>query len=389
MTTENHSGAKPRPNVFQVGSGWFPETKGGAEKVFHSLFKELPRRGFAVRGIVPGSNDIEHETSGDMKGFRIEGISQIGRARAIRRVAVKSLAEQKPDIVACHFALYGLPILDRLARLPFVVHFHGPWSLESAAEGASAVSVAMKHGIERIIYQRADRVIVLSEAFGQLLQDRYSVKSSIIRVVPGGADLKRFESNLTRAAARTALGWDPHRRILLTVRRLVRRMGLDTLINAMLTLRQSHPDAVLYIAGSGPERPTLEAMVSAHGLTDTVRLSGYLPDDDLPLAYRAADLTVVPSLALEGFGLTAVESLASGTPVVVTPVGGLPEVVAGLSPDLILSGADAAAIANGLRTFLTDLSALPGPEHCQQYARTRFDWRHVSERVGDVYRELL
>ena len=68
----------------------------------------------------------------------------------------------------------------------------------------------------------------------------------------------------------------------------------------------------------------------------------------LPLAYRAADLTVVPTVALEGFGLIAVESLAAGTPVLVTPVGGLPEVVAALSPALVLAATGSAPLADAV-----------------------------------------
>jgi glycosyltransferase involved in cell wall biosynthesis len=107
----------------------------------------------------------------------------------------------------------------------------------------------------------------------------------------------------------------------------------------MRTVRRIHPEVLLLIAGKGPLHDALSARIEDLGLQRHVRLLGYVPDADLALAYRAADLSVVPTVALEGFGLITVESLAAGTPVLVTPVGGLPETVQALAPNLILPAA--------------------------------------------------
>ena len=75
------------------------------------------------------------------------------------------------------------------------------------------------------------------------------------------------------------------------------------------------------------------------GLQDHVRLLGHVPEADLPLAYRAADLTVMPTASLEGFGLSVIESLAAGTPVLATPVGGMLDILPPLGEQLVLEGA--------------------------------------------------
>jgi glycosyltransferase involved in cell wall biosynthesis len=98
---------------------------------------------------------------------------------------------------------------------------------------------------------------------------------------------------------------------------------------------------------------------------------------------------VVPTVALEGFGLVTVESLASGTPVVVTPVGGLPEVVGDLAPDLILPDPSPAAIADRLAAILGGRLRLPDAEACRRYARDRFGWEVVARRTRQVYEEAL
>ncbi len=97
----------------------------------------------------------------------------------------------------------------------------------------------------------------------------------------------------------------------------------------------------------------------------------------------------MPTVALEGFGLITVESLASGTPVLVTPVGGLPEAVAGLSRDLVLPATGAAAIAEGLGAALDGSLKLPDADACRAYARDNFDNSVIAKRVASVYGEAI
>jgi glycosyltransferase involved in cell wall biosynthesis len=222
-----------------------------------------------------------------------------------------------------------------------------------------------------------------------VLEQGYGIPAERIRIVAGGVDLAPFADLPSRADARAALGWPNDRPVVLAVRRLVRRMGLEDLIAAADVVRQHQADLLLLLAGSGPLKEELAARIQALGLERHVRLLGRLPDDRLPLAYRAADLTVVPTIALEGFGLIAVESLAAGVPVLVTPVGGLPEVVADLSPSLVLEATGAGALADGLRRALRGDLDLPGAEACRAYARAHFDCRTAAARTAEVYREAV
>jgi len=116
-----------------------------------------------------------------------------------------------------------------------------------------------------------------------------------------------------------------------------------------------------------------------------VQFLGFVPDDDLPTAYRAADLTVVPTAALEGFGLITVESLAAGTPCVVTPVGGLTDVITPLAPQLVTETPSAGDIGALLAAALRGSVALPTARECERFARRDHDWPVVAERVRQVY----
>jgi glycosyltransferase involved in cell wall biosynthesis len=149
------------------------------------------------------------------------------------------------------------------------------------------------------------------------------------------------------------------------------------------------PDVLVLIAGAGPVRAELERQIASLGLQDNIRLLGFVPDADLPKAYRASDLTIVPTVALEGFGLIVVESLAAGTPCLVTPVGGLPEAVSGLSRALVLRSTGAEAIAEGIGDALTGVTPLPSARECVDFARRNFDWPVIAERVRLVYEEAM
>ncbi|HLT46779.1 MAG TPA: glycosyltransferase family 4 protein, partial [Rubricoccaceae bacterium] len=375
--------------TLQIGMGWFPEQAGGLNRVYHNLIRVLPKEGVGVQGLVSGTPEVAEQTGGRVEAFAASTAPLPIRWRAARRHALRRMAARPPDLIASHFTLYTAPLGRHLRAQPLVMHFHGPWAAESAVAGGGHLSVRVKAAIERRVYRHARRFIVLSEAFRDVLHRTYGVSHERIRVVPGGVDSSRFALAGTRAEARARLGWPTDRPLILAVRRLQRRMGIEALLTAMKAVRAAVPDVLLLIAGTGPLAPELEARIDALGLRQHVRLLGYLLDETLPHAYRAADLTVVPTAALEGFGLITVESLAAGTPVLVTPVGGLPEVVRGLSEHLVLGGHTAEALAEGLTDALLGARPLPDATACRAYAEARFSWPMVARQVRAVYEEAL
>ncbi|HBE16148.1 MAG TPA: group 1 glycosyl transferase [Cyanobacteria bacterium UBA11149] len=297
-----------------------------------------------------------------------------------------------PDAINLHFALYSLPLLASLpTEVPVTFTFHGPWALEGEREGAKKLSVWVKHWVEQTVYNRCDRFIVLSKAFGTILHQEYHIPWSKINVIPGGVDTSRFQANLSRQEARSQLNWPQDRTILFTPRRLVHRMGIDILLSAIASLafgiakiKSKIPDVWLAIAGKGVLRDSLEKQVTELGLHNHVKFLGFLPDEQLPIAYQAADLTVVPSQSLEGFGLIVLESLACGTPVLCTPIGGMPEILTPFSPELITEDTDAVAIALKLEGLLSGKIPIPSRYACRDYAATNFNWTKIAQEVRQV-----
>ena len=375
--------------TLQLGMEWFPEKPGGLNRVYFELVKHLPQVNVEVHGLVAGTAQVTETSGGMIQGFAPHSQSLLPRLLAVRRLATALLNGDPKLLVVSHFSLYTAPVLDAIAGHPMVVHFQGPWGLEGGAERQSAVTVRVKTEVERAVYRRASAFIVLSRPFGQILERRFGVPPDKIHVIPGGVDVSRFAIRESRADCRAALGWPQDRPIVLAVRRLMRRMGLDDLVAAAALLRERVPNVLVLIAGSGPIRGELERQITSLGLTDHVRLLGFVPDAQLPSAYRAADLSVVPTVTLEGFGLIVVESLAAGTPCLVTPVGGLPEAVSGLAHGLVFRSTGAEAIAEGLGDALSGATPLPSARECVDFARRNFDWPVIAERVRLVYEEAM
>lgn len=285
-----------------------------------------------------------------------------------------------PDVVDAHFALYAfLPVLTKLRRRPLVVHFQGPWADESSTEGLGRLNSSLKRRIERSVYRRADRVVVLSRAFETLLVERYGVPANIVRRIAPGVDPVRFSPGDTESARRH-LGLDQDIFTMVVVRRLRNRMGIEVAIEAAKSLGDG---VELVVVGEGPERNRLEALAAS--LDAPVRFVGRVSDDDLALWYRAADVSVVPTLALEGFGLVVLESLACGTPVIASDLDGLRDAVEGLEGSVLVTPGDPVALADALRAVRKGERSTESL--CRSHALAH-SWTEIASQHLEVYEEI-
>lgn len=368
-------------SVLLIGAEWFDDLPGGLNRYLRDLLAALTSHGVLARATLVGP--AESSPPMVLPGGRLDS-PLLARLFAMWRATAG--AGRGASVVDVHFVLYAvLPVLfGRLRDLPLVVHFQGPWAQESIASGdARNWRISAKRRVERALYRKAARVIVLSSAFRRTIVETYGVVPWNVDVVPPGVDLVRF-CPTPRAACRDSLGLTADAFVAVAARRLDRRMGLDVLLRAWSKVVAARPDAVLLLAGAGPERQRLEAAAATLQLSGSVRFLGTVTDRDLVGCYAAADVSVVPTIALEGFGLVVLESLACGTPAVVTDVGGLPEVVNDLDPTLVVPTDDAEALA--ARLLRTATGEVPSAEACRAYAE-RFRWDDIAARHMSIYRK--
>jgi len=163
-------------------------------------------------------------------------------------------------------------------------------------------------------------------------------------------------------------------------------MGIEKLIGAFKSVLSERRSAVLLVAGEGPLKASLQNIVASQGLREHVRLLGFVDEKRLPALYGLSDLFVMPTAALEGFGVAAAEAMACGTPVLGTPVGAIPEMVSAIDPSLVCAGEDTASLAEGLSRALSSPERLATwGGRARDLAVERFD----PERRTDAVEKLL
>ena len=391
-------------NILFLADAVFDDIPGGSRVVARELACGLVGRGHQVTILAahqtPGTPSDTH--IGAVRVVRYPGAGDpLAFVREGRRACARLWAERPFDVVHTHFAYAALGPLQAVpASVPRVRTFHGPWDeegwLEDSHRGGLVGTVKahvkrrLRYQVERASLAGSARVLTLSECFRQMVVERYGVPLGKVESIPGGTDTDRFQPVMDKQAVRQRLGLPLDRTLLLSIRRLAPRMGLDNLLRALPAVVARRPDALLLIGGKGPERAPLERLIAELGLEAHVRLLGFIPDDALAAHYQAADLFVLPTLALEGFGLVTVEALACGLPVVGTPVGATPEILEGLDKRLVATGIAPDALAQAiLGCFDGDWSAGLTPERLHRFVAQHYTWdQHVAD-TEKVYHSLL
>jgi glycosyltransferase involved in cell wall biosynthesis len=371
--------AEPTPLL--LGFEWFPDEPGGLSRGFVDLLYALAAGGSPPPAVVVGpASDPPPELAVVDRSWLPLRLLRYGRAA--RRLRARA------DLIDIHFALYGIAALlaGTARKRPVVVHFHGPWAQESIAEDDARVKVAAKRAVELLVYRRATAAVTRSASFKRLLVERYGVEPWRVGVVYPAVDLRRFTPG-DKQRARELVGLPGSAQVVVSVRRLVPRMGLETLLNAWARL-EGDSERVLLIVGDGPDRQSLQDLARALGISSSVQFRGAVSDTDLVSCYRAADVSVVPTLKLEGFGLIVIESLACGTPVISSDVGGLPETTSGLKGRIITPAGDPDRLADALAGVLQGELATPTAAECRDHAE-RFSPQALASREREIHRRAV
>jgi len=316
---------------------------------------------------------------------------------AARAAIQGTLSAWRPDVVHAHHSLSGLAA-SRAGCDRLYYTFYGPWHLEflnevAGRQGMGAfkrstrslwvpAKAALARCIERAAVKRSEALIVLSTYSRRQVAAVHRVEASRVALIPGGVDLERFQPAMDRRDVRQSLGLPADGRLLVTVRRLVPRMGLEGLLRALPEL----PGTRLVIGGDGMLRPALERAVATLGLSERVYFAGFVREDELPRYYQAADLVVLPSVALEGFGLITLEALACGTPVVATPEGGAVDVLETLEPSWLAEDSSPRAIARAVERVLARTAGDPAiRDRCRAHA-AEYSWDRMVAAHEMLYR---
>ncbi|MDG4830223.1 glycosyltransferase [Solwaraspora sp. WMMD1047] len=290
--------------------------------------------------------------------------------------------EWRPEVVHAHFWMSGLAAIaaGRQTGVPVVQTYHALGTVKRRHQGANDTSPARRVGYERALGRAVDRVIAQSQDEVRELV-RMGVPRSRMTVVPSGV-------NETFSPAGPSAPRAGRARVL-TVGRLVERKGFADVIQAMALV----PEAECLVVGGPPadELDTdpyavrLRELAASAGVADRVRLVGAVPREDMPYWYRSADLLVAAPW-YEPFGLTPLEAMACGVPVIGTAVGGLTDtIVDGQTGDLV-PPRDPAALGAAIRALLDDRVRRFGyATAALDRARQRYSWKRAADQLDGIY----
>jgi glycogen synthase len=302
-----------------------------------------------------------------------------------------ALSRSRPDIVHAHtFGTNQVAVARRhrtLTGTPFVLtaHFHPIWSIEGGW---------LRHRIRGFYDRRmagpvlgaAARVIVQSHEEERLLRSLGLRLPPLEIVPPGYTPLPKPPEG---PVFRDRFGVSgPY---ALFVGRLASNKGLVELVTAFAELAREDSEAHLVLVGAdGGQRANVEARVRGFALEGRVHLLGHVADEALlAAAYREATVTVLPS-EYEAFGLVLLESLAQGTPVIATRVGGIPEFIEDGRSGVLVPAKDPTALAAALRQVWSDRAlARRLGHHGRTETVPRYTWDRLVDRLDAIYREVL
>jgi glycosyltransferase involved in cell wall biosynthesis len=300
---------------------------------------------------------------------------------ATRRV----VHETNATIVHGHWVVPGgaIAAAARSGR-PLVVSLHG-----------SDVYVAERHAVigtaAQAAFRRATMVTACSEDL-RVRAEHLGADPSRSITIPYGVDSTRFRPDQgARAAMRARWGLAADAEVVFTAGRFVKKKGFEYLIDAVASLRQRRPALRLVLAGGGDLDGAFRERLQRLHVMERAVLPGVLSQDDVARGLAAADIAVVPSVRddagnVDGLPNVVMESLASGTPLVATPAGGIGSVVANGVTALVVPERDVMGLAGAIDRLLADraLAARLG-EAARRWAAAEGTWARVAERFEDVY----
>jgi glycosyltransferase involved in cell wall biosynthesis len=291
---------------------------------------------------------------------------------AARRVIVRDAIM----IVHAHWLIPQGMVARWLAKrfrfMPYVVTSHG-----SDLHGLKG---RFMRALKARVVVGASAITVVSPGMRSEVES-LGMHPSRLEVLPMGVDMReRFTPQPDTQRS--------HNEILF-VGRLVARKGLMTLIEAMPAIVRSVPDAVLLVAGYGPERDANEERVRALHLEEHVKFLGAIAQEDLPDLYRRAAVFVAPAIVREGLGLVVLEAAACCCPVVASDFPAMHLMLGEEKPNAYVPPGDSSSLA----TALVDMLKQPVTADKLELRRSRlvdnYDWETVAERYGDLLLDCL
>ena len=376
-----------------------PRVVGGIARVVHDLSHKLVNEGYEVTVVTYRDGNVPYYEDDDgvdvyrVDNFMISSNNFIDWVMQLNFNMIAKVGEiisEKGnfDVIHAHdwLTAYAGKTLKYAYNTPLVSTIHA-----TEAGRNSGIHDDMQKYIndtEWMLTYESSEVIVNSNYMKNELQRLFGLPYEKINVIPNGVNLNNFSGVERDYDFRRKFAMD-NEKIILFIGRLVYEKGIQTLISAMPKILANYHDSKLIIAGKGGMLDELKAQVNSLGLGNKVYFTGHLASKDVQKMYKCADISVFPS-TYEPFGIVALEAMLSGTPVVVSDIGGLNEIV-----DHGINGMKSYA---GNPNSLADsiLSLLFDPKLCDtvtQNAKAKvkaeYNWTKIADNTHLAYEKAI
>jgi glycosyltransferase involved in cell wall biosynthesis len=392
---------------------WYPQHATDTQATYvHDINRHLARRGHRVTVVTPGNSSMPPRerfddvdvvrfpmelpvdlTYGRVAQTRVNFMGKVARVAVMAhyleaqfRATLAVARERGADVIHAHWAIPTGPAAVSAARslgLPSVITMHGGDVYVNPEQGYDFPTRWYVRPALRWTLRKAGALTAITEDCRQHAL-RAGAPTRSMHVVFNGTDLRRFSPAAADAAVDPRFG--PN--MIFACRQLFPRKGIRFLVEAAAQLKARFPDLKVVVAGDGFERPDLIALAERLGIARDVTFLGWVANADLPPYYRAAALSVIPSLE-EGFGIPAAEAMGCETAVVASDAGGLPEVVEHGVTGLIVPRGDANALAEAIGALLADPARRARMGRAgRERALRLFDWDRSAERFEQIYASI-
>ncbi len=360
----------------------------GESGILVDIFTREHEGGAGIEEIIPGVRVIHlpggpHDAAVGELYARLPGFLQ----------EVHAFQEQEGnpyDVAHSHYWLSAW-IGQRFSRslgIPHVVTFH-TLALIKMQSRAGEVEPEERSAVEREAMLTADRIIAFSGHERDAMARLYGADPARVMLAPCGVDLTKFRP-LDQKEVRQRLGLNGEK-VLLYVGRVEPLKGLDLLVETAAQMEADEENVRMMVVGGGgpgePETDRVRRLAEERQVDGLIDFVGRVAHDELPLYYNAADVCVVPSY-YESFGLVALESMACGTPVVASRVGGLPTIVHHGHTGYLKSWRCPEAFAHSVEMIISSSSLQESMGAAARQRAELMSWSNVASMISGEYRAL-
>jgi glycosyltransferase involved in cell wall biosynthesis len=336
--------------TFRVGlfSHDFHPPKGGQGRNFSELFQHLSadNRGIDFFAFSPCRNTLpNHKQLFWLINFLPLALEQLFFFLLLNLVIAKIIRSYKLDLIILNGGPGGI-FLFKKPEVPVVFCTNHTYSQQSSLMGAQSWK-SIFFPLEKRSYKLADKFISISSTTRDELINCYGLNADDITVIPVGIDLNRFYPREGEKIVNS----------LFFLGRLEKRKGIDFLVKTIPLIKRAIPNITLFVGGIGKLRESLEGFAADTDIKDQVTFLGNIPDDELPIWYNKCQILVVPSV-FEGLGISVLEGLASGIPIIGTNVPGISDTIKNCENGILVEYGNQEQLAESIIELLSSQEKL-------------------------------